>query len=454
MSLLRKIRTFQLTTTGLRIIGMLFLAAATYGTMLQTKVLGIGYMNNTQLLDLLETNPEVMSGLSLAMVMQLIGACALPVFVFLLVEGATHTSHYGKYLLRVLGLAVACQLPYNMITTGSTMYMTRLNPVFAMFMCLVMLYFFRSFTQKNAKHILIKVIAFIGVYLWSNMLGVERGACCVILCVVMWALRGKQNLQTFIGILVMFGEKFIGMFMEGELTAQANADVSPEELAERRAFDEIVRSIDDVGDYVPEEEDPNVLIYGPWLERGGSAFWVSTAGTGKSIGSFQLAHAMSMGRPFCGLRPRGRLKFWIFQSEDSERRNAQDRIDVRAELVELYGDEDTAEAWRGIKLIKLTGKVGTEFLAELDKLLGQAEGYGVQPDVIILNPFLAFVGGPITDGAYVTPFLRGGVINHAETKGLQFILEKHGCALLAFHHTPKPPTEKELDGWMKATFPV
>ena len=204
MSLLRKIRTFQLTTTGLRIIGMLFLAAATYGTMLQTKVLGIGYMNNTQLLDLLETNPEVMSGLSLAMVMQLIGACALPVFVFLLVEGATHTSHYGKYLLRVLGLAVACQLPYNMITTGSTMYMTRLNPVFAMFMCLVMLYFFRSFTQKNAKHILIKVIAFIGVYLWSNMLGVEHGACCVILCAVMWILRGKQNMQTFIGILVMF----------------------------------------------------------------------------------------------------------------------------------------------------------------------------------------------------------------------------------------------------------
>lgn len=228
---------------------------------------------------------------------------------------------------------------------------------------------------------------------------------------------------------------------------------TPEELAERRAFDEIVRSIDDVGDYVPEEEDPNVLIYGPWLERGGSAFWVSTAGTGKSIGSFQLAHAMSMGRPFCGLRPRGRLKFWIFQSEDSERRNAQDRIDVRAELAELYDDEDTAEAWRGIKLIKLTGKVGTKFLAELDKLLGQAEGYGVQPDVIILNPFLAFVGGPITDGAYVTPFLRGGMIDGEHTCGLQSILERHGVGALIYHHTPKPPTDSELDKWMKSAFP-
>jgi hypothetical protein len=162
---------------------------------------------------------------------------------------------------------------------------------------------------------------------------------------------------------------------------------------------------------------------------------------------------MSMGRPFCGLRPRGRLKFWIFQSEDSERRNAQDRIDVRAELAELYGDEDTAEAWRGIKLIKLTGKVGTEFLAELDKLLGQAAGYGVQPDVIILNPFLAFVGGPITDGAYVTPFLRGGMIDGEHTCGLQSILERHGVGALIYHHTPKPPTDSELDKWMKSAFP-
>ena len=204
MSLLKKIRAFQLTTTGLRLIGMLFLAAATYGTMLQTKVLGTGYLNNTQLLDMLEANPEVMSGISLALVMQLIGACAIPIFVFLLVEGASHTSHYGKYILRVLGLAVACQLPYNMITTGTTMYMTRLNPVFAVLLCLIMLYFFRTFTQKTAKHILIKVVAFAGVYLWSNMLGVEHGACCVILCAVLWALRGKQNMQTFIGILAMF----------------------------------------------------------------------------------------------------------------------------------------------------------------------------------------------------------------------------------------------------------
>lgn len=225
---------------------------------------------------------------------------------------------------------------------------------------------------------------------------------------------------------------------------------SPAEIA---AFHEIVRSIDDVGDYVPEEEDPNVLIFGPWLERGGSAFWVSTAGTGKSIASVQLAHAMSEGRPFCGLRPRGRLKFWIFQSEDTARRVAQDRIDTREELHDLYSDVDWNKVGKGIKMIKLQGKTGVDFIDMVDNLLTLADKLNEKPDVIILNPFLAFVGGPITDGAYVTPFLRGGVIGRDETCGLQAIVERHDVGVLIFHHTPKPPTEKELDGWMKSAFP-
>lgn len=232
---------------------------------------------------------------------------------------------------------------------------------------------------------------------------------------------------------------------------------TPAELAvkdaARKAFLGRVRAVDDVGDYLAEEDDPNVLIYGPWLERGGSAFWVSTAGTGKSIGSMQLAHAMSAGKPFCGLRPRGCLNFWIFQSEDSPRRVAQDRIDVRAELSEQYPDVDWNEVGKRVKMISLAGKVGGAFLRELDGLLTKAAEYGEKPDVIILNPFLAFVGGAVTDGAYVTPFLRGGSIDGETTEGLQAILERHRVGVLVYHHTPKPPTDSELDKWMKSQFP-
>jgi len=224
------------------------------------------------------------------------------------------------------------------------------------------------------------------------------------------------------------------------------------EIAKRDLLAHVV-PVDDMGDYVSEADDPNVLIYGPWLERGGSAFWVSTAGTGKSIGCMQMAHAMSAGKPFCGLRPRGRLKFWIFQSEDSSRRLAQDRIDVRAELAEQYPDEDWNKIGRSVKVVKLTGKTGVVFLREVDGLLTMAAAAGEKPDVIVLNPFLAFVGGPIVDGGYITPFLRGGIIEREYTEGLQALLERHGVGVLIFHHTPKPPNEKELKSWMTSAFP-
>lgn len=212
MSLLKKVRTFQLTTTGLRILGMIFLVAGTYGTMLQTKALGRGYINNTELLNMLEENPALMNSVSFSLVLQLFGVCAIPIFVFMLVEGAVHTSGYGKYFLRVLGLAFLCQFPYNLVMTGNIWIMLKMNPVFALVMCMIMLYAFRQFREKKVSHVLIKIIAFMGAYLWSNMLGVEHGACCVILCAVLWALRGKTNMQTFIGIAVMFCCSIFSMF--------------------------------------------------------------------------------------------------------------------------------------------------------------------------------------------------------------------------------------------------
>ena len=216
-------------------------------------------------------------------------------------------------------------------------------------------------------------------------------------------------------------------------------------------------SIDDFPDYVPEEINRNILIKGRWLERGGSAWWISTAGTGKSIASIQLAFYMTAGLPFAGLTPNtidGKgLKFWIIQSEDSPSRITIDREDITAELTELYPDVDWREVRKAVKFLKIGGKTGAAFLTKLAEILGIAKARNELPDIIIINPFLAYIGGPVTDGSYVTPFLRGGEINGEKTNGLQYILETYNIAAIIFHHTPKPPAENEIEKWMKATFP-
>ncbi len=211
----------------------------------------------------------------------------------------------------------------------------------------------------------------------------------------------------------------------------------------------------DLPEYVPDEQNPDVLVRGRWLERGGSAWIVSTSGTGKSIHAMQLILSFTLGKPFAGLAPNRPLVIWYVQSEDSPTRLSIDRTDVTAELAETWPDvtpEQWADAWRRVRIVPQRG-VGAEFLTDLAMKLETARNYAMSPDLLVINPFLAVVGGPITDGAFVTPFLRGGKVNGVPTDGFQRILERYGLGALVYHHTPKPPTEKEIESWLKSTFP-
>ena len=211
----------------------------------------------------------------------------------------------------------------------------------------------------------------------------------------------------------------------------------------------------DLPEYVPDEQNPDVLVRGRWLERGGSAWIVSTSGTGKSIHAMQLILSFTLGKPFAGLAPNRPLVIWYVQSEDSPTRLSIDRTDVTAELAETWPDvtpEQWADAWRRVRIVPQRG-VGAEFLTDLAMKLETARNYAMSPDLLVINPFLAVVGGPITDGAFVTPFLRGGKVNGVPTDGFQRILERYGLGALVYHHTPTPPTEKEIESWLKSTFP-
>lgn len=204
MRLMRRIGLFQFTTTGIRFCGVIFLMIGAIGAMLQTRMLGAGNMTTMQLLNALEQDAGAMNHATLAIALQAFGSAALPIFTFLLVEGAVHTSHYGKYFLRVFGLAVVCQFPYNLLMTGNVLTMNKLNPVFALVMCMMMLYFFRRYPGKKAGALLLKIMALVCIFFWSIMLGVDHGPCCVLVAAEVWALRGKQNAQTFLGIMSVF----------------------------------------------------------------------------------------------------------------------------------------------------------------------------------------------------------------------------------------------------------
>lgn len=200
MNLVKKVRMFNLSAAALRTIGLILAVAGAAGLMIQRQMLGSGSVTGAQLLEALEAEPERMGYATMALIFQALEACAVPIFAFLLVEDARRTETIGRDLLIVLALASLCQLPYNLLATGSVWMLRGLNPVYALVMGLVMLYFFRRFPEKKGSHRAIKAIAIVFAFLWSNLLGVSHGAACEILTAVLWALKGKPNLQTFLGI--------------------------------------------------------------------------------------------------------------------------------------------------------------------------------------------------------------------------------------------------------------
>lgn len=219
------------------------------------------------------------------------------------------------------------------------------------------------------------------------------------------------------------------------------------------------RKLGDFPKAMKESDDPNILIRGAWLERGGSAFLVSTAGTGKSIWVTQFAITMAHGVPFCGLQSWQPLKCWVIQTEDSDRRVAIDRDDIVAGLTYQWGNHakwgniDWTAAANAVEFVDFTGYTGAAFLEQLRTELEAARAEGDLPDVIIINPYMDFLGADIVTNADNISFLSGGVLAGKRTEGLRSILRDFKIAALIAHHTGKPPTDSELDAWICSDMP-
>lgn len=190
-------RTSGLNTTGLRTWGMVFLVLATAGkALLQNRLLNL--TGGTDLMSALNAEGGMVIATA-ALILQAVEGLAVPIFSFLLVEGAVHTADFGKYLLRVAGLAVASELPYNFAMTGKLLDFSSRNPVFSMALALVLIWFFRRYEGKGFKNIAIKILVTVCAVVWAKMLRITHGDFCVVLVAVLWAVRNKPNFRNLFG---------------------------------------------------------------------------------------------------------------------------------------------------------------------------------------------------------------------------------------------------------------
>ena len=189
-----------LNGNALRTWGLLFLAAGAVGRgTLQAHLLGTGQVSTQQLLQIMSESETAMNFATTSLILQAIETCAAPIFAALLVEGIQHTRDFRSYFLRVLGVALVSEIPYNLAMGAGILDLGTRNPVFGLVICMALVYFYRLYPGKKIRNVLIKVLVTVAAVLWCEMLKVTFGSALVIVVAVMWALRTNPLYRNFAG---------------------------------------------------------------------------------------------------------------------------------------------------------------------------------------------------------------------------------------------------------------
>ena len=191
--------TSGLHSGSLRAWGMLCAISGIISrSILQNSMLGVGSNSMQQLLEMIQASETAMIIATISLVLQAMETVAVPIFVFLLAEGFLHTSDWKKYFLRVAGLAIVTEIPYDLAMNGKILEFGTQNPVVGLVLCMVLLYLFRRFADKK----LICVIMALAGLAWALMLKVDHGIPMVLMICVIYLFRNKRMYMGFSGMAV------------------------------------------------------------------------------------------------------------------------------------------------------------------------------------------------------------------------------------------------------------
>ena len=195
----RVVEPSGITANGIRMWGLFLLAASVFGVcILKHRFFGIPSGSEDKLFELVDSN---MILATTVIVLQVCGACAVCIYTFLMVEGALKTSDMKAYVLRVAGIAILSEIPYNLAFSGKWFDLSSRNPVFGLLIGLVMLWFYKNFPGFKGTNLLYKIAATVGACLWCTMLEIADGICIIIIGLTLWAFQEKPQFRVYAGAM-------------------------------------------------------------------------------------------------------------------------------------------------------------------------------------------------------------------------------------------------------------
>jgi hypothetical protein len=186
-----------------------------------------------------------------------------------------------------------------------------------------------------------------------------------------------------------------------------------------RTLDEFVR---------PATNDPAELLKHRYLCRGGGLLLVGATGLGKSSLAMQLMIKWALGQSAFGLEPAGPIKSLLIQAENDDGDLAEMKIGVFNGLA--LSSEAQAEASKNVYVTQESSETGSVLCGSVIEPLLRT----IKPDLLWLDPALAYIGGDMNSQKDVGKFLRND---------LAPLLTKYNCAAVIIHHTNKISKDPE-----------
>jgi len=133
-----------------------------------------------------------------ALALEVASWAAIPIYAWLLVQGFRRTRSFPRYFVRLLVLAVICEVPYDLGNAWKPFDFGSQNPIFGLVFCLVILWVLRRLDGR-------KGIGATGLRLLVVLAGV----------LYMMVLHIDQHQTIIFGGLIMLGFTLIFQYLDG-----------------------------------------------------------------------------------------------------------------------------------------------------------------------------------------------------------------------------------------------
>jgi AAA domain len=173
------------------------------------------------------------------------------------------------------------------------------------------------------------------------------------------------------------------------------------------------------------EDDEASLIGDRWLCKGRQAVLQGPTGVGKSSLELQWAMRLCAGLPFFGIKAAKAMRVLIIQAENDigdmaeafqDTLDALSAADLKSHHVDLISENLT--------IINNDTATGEQFRDFLRRKITQ-----FKPDIVFVDPLLAYVGGDVLKQDVMSRFLRNWI---------NPVLHETGVLLMWIHHISKP----------------